>query len=95
MYKLRSTWSDKIFPNSKLYALDLAVKKIDPAWPLQAPSPTGRTNAASAPTTATVETVPKSIHVNPRFLVQVCAFVILVVGQLKALTQCKKGEGIF
>ncbi len=66
MYKLRTTWNDKVFPKSKLYALDLAIRKIDPAWPLTAPSPN---KPVAAPVAEPV--TPTSIHVNPRFLVQV------------------------
>ncbi|XP_032785057.2 uncharacterized protein LOC116922762 isoform X4 [Daphnia magna] len=39
MFKLRQTWSD-VFPPKKLYALDVRVKSIDPAWPVTAPLPT-------------------------------------------------------
>jgi len=39
MFKLRQTWSD-VFPPKKLYALDVRVKSIDPAWPVTAPPPT-------------------------------------------------------
>lgn len=38
MFKLRQTWSD-VFPTKKLYALDVRVKSIDPAWPITAPPP--------------------------------------------------------
>lgn len=38
MFKLRQTWSD-VFPK-KLYALDVRVQSIDPAWPITAPPPT-------------------------------------------------------
>lgn len=39
MFRLRQTWSD-VFPPKKLYALDVRVKSIDPAWPITAPAPT-------------------------------------------------------
>ena len=61
MYKLRQTWNE-IFPRSKLYALDVQVHKIDPAWPITAPAP---------------ETV-SSIHVNPKFFTPVSMFSNLV-----------------
>lgn len=55
LFKLRSTW-DEVFPLKKLYALDVRVNSLDPAWPIK-PLP---------PPTST------AIHVNPRFLKQVC-----------------------
>ncbi|KAL0993742.1 hypothetical protein UPYG_G00113040 [Umbra pygmaea] len=51
LFKLRSTW-DEIFPLKKLYALDVRVNSLDPAWPIKPLPPT----------------VNASIHVNPRFL---------------------------
>ena len=42
MYKLRQTWV-KVIPNPKLYALDVRVKQIDPAWPVTA-KPSDRGN---------------------------------------------------
>ncbi|XP_044077254.1 pre-mRNA cleavage complex 2 protein Pcf11 isoform X2 [Siniperca chuatsi] len=53
LFKLRSTWDD-VFPLKKLYALDVRVNSVDPAWPIKPLPPT-----ASA-----------SIHVNPKFLKQ-------------------------
>lgn len=55
MFKLRQTWSE-LFPNKKLYALDVRVHHIDPAWPITAKPP---------------ETGAANIHVNPRFLIKV------------------------
>lgn len=57
MFKLRQTWND-IFPNKKMYAIDVRVNLIDPAWPVTAVAP---------------EQGQGSIHVNPRFLIQVIA----------------------
>uniref|UniRef100_A0A673KKY2 Pre-mRNA cleavage complex 2 protein Pcf11 n=1 Tax=Sinocyclocheilus rhinocerous TaxID=307959 RepID=A0A673KKY2_9TELE len=51
LFKLRSTW-DEIFPLKKLYALDVRVNSIDPAWPIKPLPPN----------------VNASIHVNPKFL---------------------------
>uniref|UniRef100_A0AAY4A6A0 Pre-mRNA cleavage complex 2 protein Pcf11 n=1 Tax=Denticeps clupeoides TaxID=299321 RepID=A0AAY4A6A0_9TELE len=34
LFKLRSTW-DEIFPLKKLYALDVGVNAVDPAWPIK------------------------------------------------------------
>lgn len=55
LFKLRSTWDD-VFPPKKLYALDVKVNSVDPAWPIKLPPPTPNS----------------SIHVNPKFLKQVC-----------------------
>ena len=33
MFRLRQTWSG-VFPAKKLYAIDLRVSSIDPAWPV-------------------------------------------------------------
>lgn len=52
---MRSTW-DEVFPLKKLYALDVRVNSVDPAWPIKPLPPT----------------VNASIHVNPKFLKQVC-----------------------
>ena len=66
MFKLRQTWAD-LFPNKKLYTLDLRVNHIDPAWPISAPAP---------------QTATTSIHVNPKFLLKVshsvCVFKFFV-----------------
>ncbi|XP_068600457.1 pre-mRNA cleavage complex 2 protein Pcf11 [Brachionichthys hirsutus] len=53
LFKLRSTWDD-VFPQKKLYALDVRVNSVDPAWPIKPLPPT----------------VNASIHVNPKFLKQ-------------------------
>ncbi|XP_026183584.1 pre-mRNA cleavage complex 2 protein Pcf11 [Mastacembelus armatus] len=53
LFKLRSTWDD-VFPLKKLYALDVRVNSLDPAWPIKPLPPT----------------VNASIHVNPKFLIQ-------------------------
>lgn len=49
-----------MFPLKKLYALDVRVNSLDPAWPIKLLPPTVNVNA--------------SIHVNPKFLKQVCMF---------------------
>ncbi|KAI4877910.1 hypothetical protein NFI96_017407 [Prochilodus magdalenae] len=51
LFKLRSTW-DEIFPLKKLFALDVRVNSVDPAWPIKPLPPN----------------VNASIHVNPKFL---------------------------
>ncbi|KAG5844329.1 hypothetical protein ANANG_G00161350 [Anguilla anguilla] len=53
LFKLRSTW-DEIFQLKKLYALDVKVNSVDPAWPIKPLPPN----------------VNASIHVNPKFLKQ-------------------------
>uniref|UniRef100_A0A7N6BLR2 Pre-mRNA cleavage complex 2 protein Pcf11 n=1 Tax=Anabas testudineus TaxID=64144 RepID=A0A7N6BLR2_ANATE len=40
LFKLRSTWDD-VFPLKKLYALDVRVNSLDPAWPIKSLPPTG------------------------------------------------------
>ncbi|XP_045895103.1 pre-mRNA cleavage complex 2 protein Pcf11 isoform X2 [Micropterus dolomieu] len=55
LFKLRSTWDD-VFPLKKLYALDVRVNSVDPAWPIKPLPPTVNAGA--------------SIHVNPKFLKQ-------------------------
>ncbi|XP_060681978.1 pre-mRNA cleavage complex 2 protein Pcf11 isoform X2 [Hemiscyllium ocellatum] len=52
LFKLRSTW-DEMFQLTKLYALDVKINKLDPAWPIKPLPP----NVNSS-----------SIHVNPKFL---------------------------
>ena len=54
MFNLRQTWND-VFPQTKLYALDVKVNLMDNNWPV---------------TAKMVSSVPKtpSIHVNPNFL---------------------------
>lgn len=47
---------DDVFPLKKLYSLDVRVNSLDPAWPIKPLPPT----------------VNASIHVNPKFLKQVC-----------------------
>ncbi|XP_033608498.1 uncharacterized protein LOC111867245 isoform X3 [Cryptotermes secundus] len=39
MFKLRQTWNE-VFPPKKLYAVDVRVNAIDPAWPITAVPPT-------------------------------------------------------
>ncbi|XP_047463518.1 pre-mRNA cleavage complex 2 protein Pcf11 [Mugil cephalus] len=47
LFKLRSTWDD-VFPLKKLYALDVRVNSVDPAWPIK-----------PLPTTASIHINPK------------------------------------
>lgn len=52
MFSLRQTWNE-VFPQSKLYALDIKINSIDPGWPITAQLKTSKSPA---------------IHVNPMFL---------------------------
>ncbi|XP_014312986.1 pre-mRNA cleavage complex 2 protein Pcf11-like [Myotis lucifugus] len=52
LFKLRSTWNE-IFPLKELYALDVRVNSLDPAWPIRPLPPNGN---------------PSSIHVTPTLL---------------------------
>ena len=59
MFKLRQTWAT-LYPNAKLYSIDVKIQNgLDPAWPITATPP---------------EPDQTSIHVNPKFLIQVGAF---------------------
>uniref|UniRef100_A0A182T0C7 CID domain-containing protein n=1 Tax=Anopheles maculatus TaxID=74869 RepID=A0A182T0C7_9DIPT len=51
MFPLRQTWNE-VFPQSKLYALDVKINSIDPGWPI----------------TAQLKPKASSIHLNPMFL---------------------------
>lgn len=52
MFNLRQTWNE-VFPQSKLYALDIKINSIDPGWPI-----TAQLKPSKSP----------AIHVNPIFL---------------------------
>ncbi|KAH8398962.1 hypothetical protein KR222_004292 [Zaprionus bogoriensis] len=56
MYLLRQTWNE-VFPPSKMYALDVKVKRLDNNWPITA-KPSQSTKIHGHP----------AIHVNPDFL---------------------------
>ncbi|KAH8254033.1 hypothetical protein KR032_008092 [Drosophila birchii] len=56
MYALRQTWNE-VFPQSKMYALDMKVKRLDNNWPITAKQPS-----------ANKIHVNPAIHVNPDFL---------------------------
>lgn len=38
MFRLRQTWND-VFPQKKLYAIDVQINTLDPAWPVTAAPP--------------------------------------------------------
>ncbi|XP_063698350.1 uncharacterized protein LOC134829266 [Culicoides brevitarsis] len=50
MFQLRQTWND-VFPQTKLFTLDVKVNQIDPNWPI----------------TAQIQPKSPAIHVNPNF----------------------------
>lgn len=56
MYNLRQTWND-VFPQTKLYTLDVKVNLMDNNWPV----------TAKVVSAAVASKAPK-IHVNPNFL---------------------------
>ncbi|ALC41827.1 Pcf11 [Drosophila busckii] len=56
MYQLRQTWNE-VFPPSRMYALDVKVKRLDNNWPITA-----------KPSQPTKIHVNPAIHVNPDFL---------------------------
>ncbi|KAG5886429.1 hypothetical protein JTB14_035721 [Gonioctena quinquepunctata] len=41
MFKLRQTWNE-VFPQMKLYAIDVQINLLDPAWPVTAMPPSNR-----------------------------------------------------
>ncbi|KAJ8927145.1 hypothetical protein NQ314_020418 [Rhamnusium bicolor] len=67
MFKLRQTWND-VFPQKKLYAIDVQINFLDPAWPVTAKPPPNSIhfNPKFLKTTATttktkIETEPTQI----------------------------------
>lgn len=59
MFNLRQTWNE-IFPQPKLYTLDVKVNMIDPNWPI---------TAKVVPKSAHVQPCVKpKVHLNPNFL---------------------------
>lgn len=71
MYALRQTWNE-VFPQSKMYALDMKVKRLDNNWPITAKQPA-----------ANKIHVNPAIHVNPDFLKTV---ICLEISSLPAQT---------
>ncbi|CAG2053802.1 unnamed protein product [Timema podura] len=60
MFKLRQTWNE-VFPPKKLYALDVRVSSIDPAWPITAlPTGTILVNPRFMQAKATTVTAPSA-----------------------------------
>lgn len=76
LFKLRTTWKD-FFPVKKLYALDMKVKTMDPAWPVMAVvEPKPKPRPAPAPKAAPVQNTG-AIHINPKFLKKVIRLCII------------------
>lgn len=73
LYKLRLTWGD-VFPRSKLYAIDIKVNQIDPAWPVLNPHSNasagseGSGGVSQKTGSSTSSSSHTAIHVNPKFL---------------------------
>lgn len=61
LFKLRNTWTP-IFPAAKLYQLDMAVKKLDPAWPISAKPPAKANIHIKPPGSGSGSA---NIHINP------------------------------
>ncbi|KAK4887613.1 hypothetical protein RN001_003884 [Aquatica leii] len=67
MFRLRQTWND-VIPPKKLYALDVQITQLDPAWPVTAPPPSSihfnpkflKTTTTTVSGTATTPIVSKS-----------------------------------
>lgn len=57
LYNLRTTWKD-IFPNTRMYELDIRVREHDPAWPLLATPPEVKSALRSLPSIPKIQ--PKS-----------------------------------
>ncbi|KAB0796516.1 hypothetical protein PPYR_10577 [Photinus pyralis] len=67
MFRLRQTWND-VIPPKKLYALDVQIAQLDPAWPVTAPPPSIHFNPKFLKTTTTTAsgtlTAPISSKLN-------------------------------
>ncbi|CAH8850870.1 unnamed protein product [Trichobilharzia szidati] len=59
LYNLRTTWKD-IFPNSRMYELDIRVREHDPAWPLLATAPEAKTAFRSLPSVPKIQNKPET-----------------------------------
>ncbi|CAL8098348.1 unnamed protein product [Calicophoron daubneyi] len=55
LYSLRTTWKD-IFPNSRMYELDIRVREHDPAWPLLATPPESKAAFRALPNIPKIQT---------------------------------------
>ncbi|KAF5296968.1 hypothetical protein FQR65_LT10120 [Abscondita terminalis] len=67
MFRLRQTWND-VIPPKKLYALDVQITQLDPAWPVTAPPPSSihfnpkflKTTSTTVSDTSTAPIISKS-----------------------------------
>ncbi|CAH8624948.1 unnamed protein product [Dicrocoelium dendriticum] len=58
LYNLRTTWKD-IFPNTRMYELDIRVREHDPAWPLLATPPESKSAFRSLPSIPKLQPKPE------------------------------------
>ncbi|XP_068144812.1 pre-mRNA cleavage complex 2 protein Pcf11 isoform X2 [Drosophila tropicalis] len=79
MYALRQTWNE-VFPPSKLYELDVKVKRLDNNWPITAKQPTTKIH------------VNPAIHVNPNFLKTGMVTVPTLPSDMEEILQAKTRE---
>ncbi|CAH8500353.1 unnamed protein product [Schistosoma turkestanicum] len=63
LYNLRTTWKD-IFPNSRMYELDIRVREHDPAWPLLASPPEAKAAFRSLPNVPKIQTKVEPVVVD-------------------------------
>ncbi|XP_018651276.1 hypothetical protein Smp_084870 [Schistosoma mansoni] len=63
LYNLRTTWKD-IFPNSRMYELDIRVREHDPAWPLLASAPEAKAAFRSLPNVPKIQTKTEPVVVS-------------------------------
>ncbi|CAH8554304.1 unnamed protein product [Schistosoma bovis] len=63
LYNLRTTWKD-IFPNSRMYELDIRVREHDPAWPLLASAPEAKAAFRSLPNVPKIQAKTEPVVVS-------------------------------
>ncbi|CAH1974031.1 unnamed protein product [Acanthoscelides obtectus] len=70
MFKLRQTWND-VFPQMKLYAIDVQISLLDPAWPVTAKPPSNSIHfnpkflKSNPPQGKMKEETPPTVSANP------------------------------
>jgi hypothetical protein len=67
LFKLRSTWDEKIFLKSKLFAIDSKLNEIDKAWVITIARPGGAATAAGGGGANKPFQPTGNVHVNPKF----------------------------
>ncbi|KAK5644187.1 hypothetical protein RI129_008032 [Pyrocoelia pectoralis] len=65
MFRLRQTWND-VIPPKKLYALDVQIAQLDPAWPVTAPPPSIHFNPKFLKTTTTTASGTPSAPISSK-----------------------------